>query len=187
MGLLEELKPNMYSSCPECGVGEIKEETSGSTLERLYCEECGYEPEYGEALENRIGSSVGNSRNTANNNSTHICRECHKEVSPDVQRCPECGYKPEKKGILWKLVTVVMIFNPIGWAMGAKSASDGIKSAKGVTKTVNKKGQSSDSETGEDNSKTLTEKIHELRELREKGLITESEFNNKKEELLEEL
>lgn len=187
MGLSEKLKPNMYTLCPECGDGKIKEETSGFSLERLYCEECGYEPEQSEVLKHGNSSSIGIGQKTPNEDSIHICRECREEVSPDVQRCPECGWKPEKKGILWKLVTGVTIFTPIGWAMGAQSASDEIKSARGVTKEVDKTEEAPDSETREENSKSPTKKLDELGELREKDVITEEEFEKKKKELLEQL
>lgn len=189
MGLSEKLKPNMYTSCPECGDGRIREETSGlfSSLEGLYCEECGHEPEQSEVLKFGNSSSTGTGQKTTTDDSVHICRECHEEVNPEVQRCPECGWKPEKKGVFWKLVTALTIFTPIGWAMGAQSASDGIKSARGVTKAVNKTEEAPDNETGEDNSKSPTEKLDELGELREKGVITEAEFEKKKKELLEQL
>lgn len=190
MGLLETIKPNIYNHCPECKKGEIREETSnyGFSLEGLYCANCGYEPEQSEVLDDIEGMPlVGDGENATDNKSVYVCRECHEEVSPDIKRCPNCGWKPKKKGGLWWGATALMSLNPIGWAMGAKGASDGIKAGKGVAKKVNKTEKTPDSETREDNSKPPTEKLDELGELREKDVITEEEFEEKKKELLNQI
>jgi len=181
MGLLENATPDLYISCPECGDGEIKEETGkyNLTLDYLYCDNCGYEPEREDVLKHM-------NENADEDNSVYVCRECHEEISPDVQRCPNCGWKPEKKGGLWWGTTALMSFNPIGWAMGAKGVSDSAKASKGVAKKVNKTEEATDDETTEGNAKTPTEKLDELGSLREKGIITEEEFEKKKKEILKQ-
>jgi len=185
MGFIESIESDMYDPCPKCG-GDIKAETSGlsHSLERLYCEECGYEPEYLEALD--APDMLTSSRNANNEYVVYVCRECHEEVSSDVKRCPHCGWKPEKKGGLWWGITALMSLNPIGWIMGAEGASDSIGAAKGVAKKVDKS-EVSDDGTEKDGSKTPTEKLKELDELKENDVITEEEFETKKEELLEQL
>ena len=116
-----------------------------------------------------------------------VCRECREEISPDVKRCPHCGWKPKKRGGLWWGATALMSFNPIGWAMGAKGASDNIKASKGVTEETT---VSSDEAPTEDTARveeTPTEKLERLNELRKEDVISEEEFEAKKKELLEQI
>lgn len=118
-----------------------------------------------------------------------ICRECHEEVSPGVNRCPNCGWKPNERGWVWGLATGAMILNPIGWVMGAKGAQDNHKAKKGVTKEVHEDqvpqgGGSQQEPTQEVNP---TDSLKRLHDLKEQGVITEREFEEKKGELLEQI
>jgi hypothetical protein len=117
-----------------------------------------------------------------------VCRECHEPISPDVKRCPNCGWKPKKRGGLWWGTTAVMSLNPIGWVMGAKGASDNLKASKGVSKEI------SANETGDTEEEIEvpsesdpTDTLERLNELRNQDAITEAEYESKKEELLDRI
>jgi hypothetical protein len=113
-----------------------------------------------------------------------VCRECREKISPEVKRCPHCGWKPKKRGGLWWGTTAVMAFNPIGWALGAKGASDNLKAKKGVSEDVAISPEAESSTTAEEMEMTPTERLERINELKEDGIITEEEFEAKKEELL---
>jgi len=120
-----------------------------------------------------------------------ICRECHEEISPHVERCPNCGWKPKKRGGLWWGTTAAMSLNPIGWVMGAKGASDNYKASKGVSKEV-PAGETNDRGESEENVEVSseadpTDTIERLNKLRKQGAITEAEFEEKKTELLDRI
>lgn len=124
----------------------------------------------------------------SDNSTKSVCRECHEEISPGVKRCPNCGWKPKKRGGLWWGTTAVMSLNPIGWALGAKGASDNLKASKGVSKEVPKTETDDTEEEVELSSETdPTDTLERLNELRNQGAITESEFEAKKEELLDRI
>lgn len=127
-------------------------------------------------------------QNQSNSPTKSICRECHAEISSEVKRCPNCGWKPKKRGGLWWGTTAVMSLNPIGWALGAKGASDNYKASKGVAKEV----QATDQKETEENEVTQSEvkpadALERINELKEQGVITEEEFEEKKKELLEQI
>lgn len=127
-------------------------------------------------------------QNSSDSSVKSVCRECHEEVSPDVKRCPNCGWKPKKRGGLWWGTTAVTSLTPIGWALGAKGASDNYKAAKGVSKEVQAKNEKPSEEAEIQSSKRdLTETLERLNELKERGVITEDEFEEKKKEILEEI
>jgi hypothetical protein len=115
-----------------------------------------------------------------------ICRECREEISPDVKRCPHCGWKPKKRGGLWWGTTALMSFNPIGWALGAKGASDNWKASKGVAEETTVSSGESRSEDPQ-GAETPTEKLERMNKLRKEGAISEEEFEAKKEELLKQI
>lgn len=117
-----------------------------------------------------------------------VCRECHSEISSDVKRCPNCGWKPKKRGGLWWGTTAVMSLNPIGWAMGAKGASDNLKASKGVSKEVsaNETGETEE-ELGVAPESDPTDTLERLNELRNQDAITEAEYEAKKEKLLDRI
>jgi Flp pilus assembly protein TadB len=117
-----------------------------------------------------------------------VCRECHSEISSDVKRCPNCGWKPKKRGGLWWGTTALMSLNPIGLVMGAKGASDNYKASKGVSKEV----QSADTDDTEEeielpSESDPTDTLERLNELRNQGAITEAEYEAKKQELLDRI
>jgi|GEM_PF-3133765 len=116
-----------------------------------------------------------------------ICRECREEISPDVKRCPHCGWKPKKRGGLWWGATALMSFNPIGWALGAKGASDNWKASKGVAEETADSPDKIPSEKTEGTENTPTEKLERINKLRQEGVISEEEFEAKKKELLEQI
>ncbi|MFC7027256.1 SHOCT domain-containing protein [Halomicroarcula sp. GCM10025324] len=125
---------------------------------------------------------------TTEDNVKSICRECRTEISPNVKRCPNCGWKPKKRGGLWWGTTAVMSLNPIGWAMGAKGASDNIKASKGVSKEVPANETDGTEEEVEVSSESdPTDTLERLNELRNQGAITEAEFERKKKELLDRI
>lgn len=110
-----------------------------------------------------------------------VCRECKSKVTKDVQKCPHCGWKPKKRGGLWWGTTAVMSLNPIGWAMGAKGASDAHKASKGVWEETEIHDKEQDSRL-EDPIVAL----ERLKELLDREVITKDEFEAKKSELLDE-
>jgi RNA polymerase subunit RPABC4/transcription elongation factor Spt4 len=116
-----------------------------------------------------------------------VCRECREKISADVKRCPHCGWKPQKRGWLWWGITGLMILNPIGLIMGAKGASDKVNANKGVAEEVSISSNESTSESTGEAQKTPSEKLKRINELRNEEVITEEEFQAKKEELLEEI
>ena len=117
-----------------------------------------------------------------------ICRECHEEISSSVNRCPNCGWKPKKRGGLWWGTTAVMSLNPIGWVMGAKGASDNLKASKGVSKEVSaNETREAQEEIEIPPESDRTDTLERLNELRNQGAITEAEFEAKKEELLDRI
>jgi len=184
MGLADAITKKILPSCLECGHNQIlKESSSFNTADRYYCDECGHEPER-EVLVNALNGSASNGDTTGGNH-VYVCRECHEGVSPDVQRCPHCGWKPEKSGLLWWVITVILGLTPIGWAMGAKGVSNDFKSMRGVAKKLNKKKKATENKPREDNSKSPTDLLHELEELKEEGAISKEEYRKKKIELLE--
>ncbi|WP_396612484.1 SHOCT domain-containing protein [Haloferax sp. S1W] len=127
-------------------------------------------------------------QNTPKSSMKSVCRECHEEVSPDVKRCPNCGWKPKKRGGLWWGTTAVTSLSPIGWVLGAKGVSDNYKAAKGVAKEVPAEEQKSSEETEDQPSKEHpTETLERLNDLKIKGVITEEDFEEKKKELLEKI
>jgi len=120
-----------------------------------------------------------------------ICRECHAEISPGVKRCPNCGWKPTKRGGLWWGATAVTSLTPIGWALGAKGASDNYKASKGVSKEVRAEETDDSAESEVDvevsSEANPTDTLERLSELQEQGAITEAEFEEKKKELLDRI
>lgn len=116
-----------------------------------------------------------------------VCRECKEEISPEVKRCPHCGWKPKKRGGLWWGTTAVMAFNPIGWALGAKGASDNLKASKGVSEETSISSETASTNTREETETAPTEKLERIDELKEEGVISEEEFEAKKEELLKQI
>jgi uncharacterized membrane protein/ribosomal protein L40E len=124
-----------------------------------------------------------------------VCRECHVEIPKGAKRCPNCGWKPKERGGLWWGTTALMSLNPIGWAMGAKGASDKVKASKGVSKEVPDPKPNDSRDEEETNSESdveistrdPTETLKRLNELKEEGVITESEFEEKKDELLDRI
>lgn len=187
MGLFEA--PDMYEPCPECGADAIEEEGK-VFVKRVFCDECGYEPERSDVLKSagQIMEDSKNQESGSTDQTAHICRECHEEISPDVERCPHCGWKPKKRGGLWWGTTALMSFNPIGWVMGAKGASDSYKASKGVAKEAAVTPDESPGKTEEQTAKRdPAERLERLSKLKEDGIITEDDFEEKKEELLEEM
>lgn len=117
-----------------------------------------------------------------------VCRECNQEIPTEAKRCPHCGWKPKKRGGLWWATTAAMSLNPIGWAMGAKGASDKYKASKGVSKEVPAPGHDKADETPSNSTENdPTDTLERLNELKEQGVITESEFEEKKTELLDQI
>lgn len=84
-----------------------------------------------------------------------------------------------------------MSLNPIGWLMGAKGASDNYKASKGVSKEVpteeTEDPVESDVNVAESSEADPTDTLERLNELHEQGAITEAEFVEKKEELLDRI
>ena len=137
-----------------------------------------------------VGNTNYNSENYSSPRKTSICRECRSNVSPDVDRCPECGWKPKKRGGLWWGATAVMFFNPIGWALAAKGASDNRKASKGVTKeieTEHTEQPQNEEKLSSDANDNLPDTLERLNELKTQGAITEAEFEEKKKELLDRI
>ncbi|MFC7203419.1 SHOCT domain-containing protein [Haloferax namakaokahaiae] len=127
-------------------------------------------------------------QNTSRGSMVSVCRECHEEVSPNVKRCPNCGWKPKKRGGLWWGATAVTILSPIGWALGAKGASDNYKASKGVAKKVQVENEDQQMETDQQYPKgDPTETLIRLNELKNEGVITQDEFEEKKIELLNKI
>lgn len=118
---------------------------------------------------------------------TAVCRECRQEVSRDVNRCPHCGWKPKKRGGLWWGTTAVMSLNPIGWAMAAKGAKDNHEAKKGVWEETAAPPESDSPPDHQPEATDPLTKLERLNELKEAGAIEEAEFEEKKQELLEEL
>lgn len=123
---------------------------------------------------------------------TAICRECKQEVSPQASRCPHCGWKPEKRGMLYWTGTTFLSFTPVGWMFAAKGTKDEIEGEMGMSKKVEESSDGSDTtpvdkEKNPKESSTQVEKIQELNELKQQGIISEDEFEAKKNELLDEL
>lgn len=135
-------------------------------------------------------AGLGLDSHQQSNSSEHtesVCRECREKISSDVNRCPHCGWKPKKRGGLWWGATAVMSFNPIGWALGAKGASDNIKARKGVSEEVPASSKDADSDESEEKDISPTEKLERINELKEQGAITEEEFEEKKKQLLDKI
>jgi hypothetical protein len=123
---------------------------------------------------------------------TAICRECKQEVSSKASRCPHCGWKPKKRGMLYWTGTTFLSFTPVGWIFAAKGAKDEIEGERGMSKKVGELSEGSDptpvdKEKNPEESSTQVEKIQELNELKQQGIISEDEFEAKKNELLDEL
>jgi hypothetical protein len=131
---------------------------------------------------------ANNERSTSEKDTKSVCRECHTEISSGAKRCPSCGWKPKKRGGLWWGTTALMSFNPIGWVMGAKGASDNIKATRGVSKEVSSRGpDSKEEESDVPTESDPTEKLERLNELQNQGAITEAEYEEKKEDLLDRI
>ena len=128
--------------------------------------------------------------------SRFICTKCKEDIDRDATRCPHCGFAPKEKekGALWDTTGGLLGWTPIGMAMLAKSASDKSKAMEPVTESVEERnprqfndgGESSEEEHTPDKNDAL-HKIEKLNELREKGAITEEEYEDKKSSLLEEI
>lgn len=116
-----------------------------------------------------------------------VCRECRQEISPDAKRCPSCGWKPKKRGGLWWGTTALMSFNPIGWVMGAKGASDNLKASRGVSEETTISSETINSESENVTPESPIDKIERLCDLKEEGVISEEEFEAKKTELLKDV
>lgn len=123
-----------------------------------------------------------------------ICRECQSKIPKGAVRCPNCGWKPEKKSKLWwgasAWLSLTPLF-PVGWAMGAKGASDKHKASKGVSKEVPSGGteekENSKEDAPESSEVEPTDALEKLNELKNQGVITETEFEEKKKELLDRI
>jgi hypothetical protein len=115
-----------------------------------------------------------------------ICRKCKEKVSPEARKCPHCGYYPGKggKGALWHGTALATSFSPVGWAMMAKGAADGARTRRGIAEEVKAEDASKDNQA---RRKDSFEKIERLNELKEQGALSEEEFQQKKEEILEEI
>lgn len=137
---------------------------------------------------------LGSDRHKPDAPKKSICRECHEPISPGAKRCSSCGWKPKKRGGLWWGATAVMSLNPIGWAMGAKGASDKYKSVKGVSKKVPREETDEPREQSEEQEHVDAspesdplDTLERLKELKDQGVLTEEEFAEKKEELLSQI
>jgi hypothetical protein len=119
-----------------------------------------------------------------------ICRKCKNEIAKNTEKCPHCGFYPEgkKKGALWNATGFITAPLGIGTAMLTKSAADKVRGEKPVGEEVladsNKSERSSIS--GEEVGETdILGKIEKLSELKKDGIITEKQFEDKKEDLLD--
>lgn len=138
----------------------------------------GYDSDYNERHNNSMSPTQTKS----------VCRECNSEIPTRADRCPHCGWKPEKKGGLWWGATTLLSPTIIGWGMAAKGASDKHKASKGVSKQVPVSEEEEIEETVSDSpEKDPTDTLERLNELKEQGIITEGEFEEKKTELLDQI
>lgn len=115
------------------------------------------------------------------------CRECHEEVSRGVQRCPHCGFDPEAdtRGAAWKVSALgisTTILAPLGIAMGYDSAKKSRDASKGVwiEKTVEITSDDEDESTSSSNA----QKLRELDTLHSEGVLSDEEYQKKKEQIL---
>lgn len=115
-----------------------------------------------------------------------VCKECRKKVSPDARKCPHCGYYPGKggKGSLWHGTALATSFSPVGWAMMAKGAADEARTRRGIAEEVEATDTNDNAQTESEDS---FEKLERLNELKEQGVLSDEEFQKKKEEILDQI
>lgn len=195
MGIFDE-PASPYKPCPECGSDAISNE-GGIISKQVVCRNCGNEPELQEvqrSFQERVGKGsegkVEKSETSPDNlagdeESRYICRECKEEVAPDVERCPNCGWKPKKRGGIWWGTTALTSLSPIGWIMGAKGAKDNLKASKGVAKRLEGDRLDSAPQIEGNPDEDITRRLKRIEELHEEGLITDSEYEEKRSEILD--
>lgn len=125
-----------------------------------------------------------------NRNEKSVCRKCFEQVNTNVKRCPHCGYGPKKRGVLYWSATGLLSLSPAGPILTAKGLNDNRKAGKGVSKTVENNDSDNSELTSQDEHKVSadpTELLESLHELREKDIISEDEFEAKKEDLLNQI
>jgi hypothetical protein len=114
-----------------------------------------------------------------------VCSKCRENVPPDAEKCPHCGYYPGKggKGGLWNATAVATSWHPIGMGMLAKSAADSHRARKGIAEEVAASNEAENADEDEDDF----DKLERLSELNDKGVLSDEEFEEKKEEILDQL
>lgn len=116
---------------------------------------------------------------------TIVCTKCHEQVGEDAERCPHCGYSPDDRN------TIVAVHNhPVGVCAGyeyvelenAPSKLEWFEIENAAQQTGSNQ-SSSRNETQDD----PYEKLRKLEALYDDGVLSEQEFESKKQDILNEL
>jgi len=122
-----------------------------------------------------------------------VCKKCREEVPDDAKKCPHCGYYPGSggKGSLWHGTALATSWTPIGMAMLAKGAADEARTRRGVAEEIGVTDANANDDDNDDDAQTGSEdsfeKLERLNELKEQGILSEEEFQKKKEEILDDI
>lgn len=114
-----------------------------------------------------------------------VCTKCHEQVGEDAERCPHCGYTPDGR------TTIAAVRNhPVGVCAGYEYVElENVPSKLEWFETENSPPQeesdksSSQNDAGDD----PYDKLRKLEELHDDGVLSKEEFENKKQEILEDL
>lgn len=80
-----------------------------------------------------------------------------------------------------------MSFNPIGWAMIGNGLSDDVKSMRGVSTEVDETSTETLADVTDSAKSDTVNALEELNKMKNRGLISVSDYEEKKAELLERI
>lgn len=110
-----------------------------------------------------------------------VCTKCHENISIDAERCPQCGFASDDR------TTVAAIHNhPIGLCAGYEYIETEKIPTKLQWEDLTRMSESSQEAEQCDEEDTY-DKLRKVKKLREDGILSESEFQRKKQELLDQL
>ena len=186
MGLLEDLSPDLYTACPKCSNGEIKEETKwyGMIRDRLYCEDCGYEPEYSEV------AKLLNEENDISNDDLKQQVRDRQDEGWEINEITDSGRRvvmsSTKGGTIGGHALTGVLTGLWTFGMG-NVAYNKLSEKNNKERIVLRADDESNTGISDESSQDSTELLQELNDLNEKGLITGDEFKQKKQEILDRM
>ncbi|WP_135829858.1 SHOCT domain-containing protein [Halorussus halobius] len=192
---------DVFRECPECGKDEIYSQSDGflSTTEYL-CNHCGYEAGINEVTKSFSETYKAHKKKNRKEINGELEEISDPELRQQVMDRQTEGWEIEEiTGSGERVVMIATEGGTIGghaltgvltglWTFGMGNVAYGkLSEKKNQERIVLRTDDESNSPTQSSNTENPIELIRELEELHEEGLITDAEFEEKKQELLEEV